>query len=165
MGAEGLLSRFPRQGDVDWIGVRPGRRGSLQRRNEVLALTGRGLAGDHYAGGSGSRGVSLIQAEHLPVVAAFLGLGDLDPGLLRRNLVVSGINLTALKGYRFQVGEATLEGTGLCHPCSRMEEVLGAGGLNAMRGHGGLNARVLQGGIIRVGDSVWVRTEVSCAGS
>jgi MOSC domain-containing protein YiiM len=75
---------------------------------------------------------------------------------LRRNLVVSGVNLLALKGRRFLVGEAMLEGTGPCHPCSRMEEALGPGGLNAMRGHGGLNARVLQGGLIRLGAAVWV---------
>jgi MOSC domain-containing protein YiiM len=64
------------------------------------------------------------------------------PATLRRNLVVSGINLVALKGQRFQIGDAVLEGTSFAHPCSRMEEVLGQGGYNAMRGHGGLCARV-----------------------
>jgi MOSC domain-containing protein YiiM len=68
--------------------------------------------------------------------------------------VTEGINLLALKGRRFRVGEAVLETSGECHPCSRMEETLGVGGYNALRGHGGLTARVIKGGVIRVGDTV-----------
>jgi MOSC domain-containing protein YiiM len=153
---QGLLGQFPRAGRIEWIGVRPARRDPLRACDWVIAETGAGLAGDHYRGGSGVRGVTLIQSEHLAVVAALLGLDDLDPALLRRNLVISGINLAALKGCRFEVGAAVLEGTGPCHPCSRMEKALGAGGLNAMRGHGGLTARVLRGGEIRLGDAVRV---------
>jgi MOSC domain-containing protein YiiM len=154
-----LLGRFPRFGRVEWIGLRPARRTTVERRAEVVAQVGAGLAGDRYGGGSGPRAVTLIQAEHLSVVAALMGLDRLDPALLRRNLVVSGLNLLALKGQRFQVGEAVLEGTGPCHPCSRMEEALGPGGLTAMRGHGGLTARILQGGVIRIGDPVRVLPE------
>lgn len=155
-GLEGLIARFPRGGTVEWIGIRPARREPMEARRAVVALAGAGLSGDHYSGGSGLRAVTLIQAEHLPVIAALAGVVELSPASLRRNLVVSGINLSALKGLRFQVGEALLEGTGPCHPCSRMEEALGVGGLNAMRGHGGLNARILRGGEIRVGDRVRV---------
>ena len=78
----------------------------------------------------------------------------IDPALLRRNIVVSGINLTSLRKQQFQIGEAILEGTGDCAPCSRMEENLGPGGYNAMRGHGGLTARVIQGGAVKKGDRV-----------
>ena len=132
---QALMTRFPRPGRLEWIGVRGQRRGAVIAVEEVLARAGLGLVGDHYrAGVKGSRQVTLIQAEHLPVIAALLGRRDLDPGLLRRNLVVSGINLLALKGMRFRIGPTLLEGTGLCHPCSRMEEVLGPGGYNAMRG-------------------------------
>jgi MOSC domain-containing protein YiiM len=160
-----LMTRFPRLGRLEWIGVRGERRGAVSAVAEVLARAGLGLAGDHYRPGvKGSRQVTLIQAEHLPVIAALLGRPDLEPGLLRRNLVVSGINLLALKGMRFRVGPVLLEGAGLCHPCSRMEEVLGPGGYNAVRGHGGLTARVLEGGVLRLGDQVLALGPVEAPG-
>ena len=93
-------------------------------------------------------------AEHLPVIAALAGLDEVSPAQLRRNIAVRGIPLLALKDRRFQIGEVILEGTGECHPCSRMEETLGEGGYNAVRGHGGLTARVIRGGVIRLGDEV-----------
>ena len=120
----------------------------------VEAETDGGLAGDRYAGGSGKRGVTLIQAEHLPVIAALSGHAEVAPATLRRNLMISGIPLIALKGRRFRIGEVLLEGTDSCDPCSRMEAALGPGGYNAMRGMGGLCARIVEGGAIRVGDDV-----------
>jgi MOSC domain-containing protein YiiM len=150
-----LMAWFPRDGRLEWIGVRPGRRAPLTPLEEVRAVAGKGLAGDHYRPGkTGRREVTLIQSEHLPVIGALLGLSPPTPERLRRNLLVSGINLIALRGMRFRIGLVLLEGTGLCHPCSRMEEALGLGGYNAMRGHGGLNARVLEGGVMRLGDPV-----------
>jgi MOSC domain-containing protein YiiM len=98
--------------------------------------------------------VTLIQAEHLAAIAAYLGLEAVAPDLLRRNVVVAGLNLMALKGRRFALGEAVLETTGECHPCSRMEEAFGPGGYNAVRGHGGITARVVHGGEVRLGDPV-----------
>ena len=76
------------------------------------------------------------------------------PATLRRNLVVSGIPLAALRGRRFRIGDVLLEGTDACDPCSRMEAALGPGGYNAMRGMGGLCARILEGGTLRRGDAV-----------
>jgi MOSC domain-containing protein YiiM len=149
-----LLSRFPYPGEVVWIGLRPERRADIIPCEAATALAGRGLEGDHYAGRSGSRGITLVQAEHLAVLGALLRRDPVDPAVLRRNLVVSGVNLTALKGQRFRIGTAVLEGTGPCPPCSRMEEALGPGGYNAMRGHAGANARVVKSGMIRLGDTV-----------
>ena len=151
---EALRDTFPRAGTVIWVGVRPGRRLPMESRDAVRAVAGAGLEGDRYSG-SGKRQVTLIQAEHLPVIGSLAGWErGPPPGLLRRNLVVRGINLLGLKDRRFRIGEAVLEGTGLCHPCSRMEEVLGPGGYNAVRGHGGVTARVVEGGAIRPGDGV-----------
>lgn len=96
----------------------------------------------------------MIQHEHLSVVAALLSRDEVRPDEVRRNLVVSGINLIALKNQAFRIGDAILEGSGPCVPCSRMTEVLGPGGYNAMRGHGGITVRVLEAGTIRVGDEV-----------
>jgi len=146
---------MPQSGRVTWIGIRPQRRAVPDVITSVTAITDRGLAGDHYQGKSGSkRQVTLIQAEHLTAVASIMGLAELDPGLIRRNLVVAGINLLALKDRQFWVGEVLLEYTGLCHPCSRMEENLGPGGYNAMRGHGGITARIVQGGLVKLNDMV-----------
>ncbi len=150
------MRNLPQTGRVEWIGVREKKRQPLIELQSVNAVVGGGLEGDRYAGRSGKREVTLIQAEHIAAVASMLHKDSVDPQLLRRNIVVSGINLLALKGKRFRIGEAVLEMTGLCHPCSRMEENLGAGGYNAMRGHGGINARVLESGIISLGDEVAV---------
>ena len=149
-----LFAQFPRAGRVDWIGLRPARDVAMLPVEVAEATAGKGLSGDRYASGSGKRGITLIQAEHLPVIAALFGHALIAPATLRRNLLVSGIPLVALKGRRFRIGELLLEGTDDCDPCSRMEDALGPGGYNAMRGMGGLCARILEGGSLRVGDAV-----------
>ena len=151
-----LMDRMPQVGDVKWIGVRPAVHAAIEVLEQVEADTTQGLIGDRYAGRSGKRHVTLIQWEHLSVVASVLGRARVDPALLRRNIAVAGINLLALKDKRFHVGGAILEFTDLCHPCSFMEEALGSGGYNAMRGHGGITARVVHSGVIRLGDRISV---------
>jgi MOSC domain-containing protein YiiM len=150
-----LLDTLPQRGRLEAILLRPARRAEPVRVAHVIALPGRGLAGDHRSVriSSSARQVTLLQAEHLPVISALIGT-EATPELLRRNLVVSGVNLLALKERRFRIGGAVFEGAGLCHPCSRMEEALGPGGYNAVRGHGGLLARVLEEGEIAVGDGL-----------
>ena len=120
-----LTSQFPRAGKVEWIGLRPKRDVAMQEVNEVNAIAGKGLQGDRYASGSGKRGITLIQAEHLPVIAALSGHEKISPATLRRNIVVSGIPLVALIGKKFRIGEVVLEGTDACEPCERMEAALG----------------------------------------
>ena len=150
-----LQTTSARTGKLDWIGVRPSPRGEMMSLQQVLLITNRGIEGDHRAQRpGGKRQVTLIQAEHLPVIASLAGRTVICPEELRRNLVVCCINLASLNNQRFTVGAALLEGTGYCHPCSRMEENLGTGGYNAVRGHGGITARVVRGGLIRPGDEV-----------
>ena len=149
-----LMAALPRAGTVEWIGVRPARDTAMVAVESAQASTGGGLTGDRYKGGNGKRGITLIQAEHLPAIAALAQRPDLTPALLRRNVVVSGIPLIALKQRRFRIGTAVFEGTEECDPCSRMEDALGPGGYNAMRGHGGLCARIVEGGTFGLGDAL-----------
>jgi MOSC domain-containing protein YiiM len=146
------------EGRIEVVVVRSSPRDPARTVPSTLAIAGVGLADDRL-GRRGeaelsTRQVTLIQAEHLAVIARLAGVEAVDPVGLRRNLVVSGINLLALKNAKVQVGQAVLEIVGPCHPCSRMEETIGPGGYAAMRGHGGMTARVLAGGAIRVGDVV-----------
>ena len=134
--------------------MRPSAGQAMQEPESVRALSAGGLEGDRYAGRSGKRHVTLIQWEHLDVIAAYLGIDSVNPSRLRRNIGVSGLNLLALKGKRFAVGGATFEYTGECHTCSAMQREFGGGGYNAVRGHGGITARVIADGNIFLGDAV-----------
>jgi MOSC domain-containing protein YiiM len=151
-----LLHQRPRPGRVVWLGVREQRAAPMRVLQQGELITDHGLLGDRTSLGraGGKRQVTLLQAEHLAVIARLVGREEVTAELLRRNLVVEGINLLALRSVPFRVGACLLQGTGTCEPCSKMERALGVGGYNAVRGHGGILARVLRGGTVRVGDEV-----------
>ena len=155
-----LIADVPQNGRVRWIGVRPESRGPMLALDAVEARLEAGLTGDHARPGvRNARQVTLIQWEHLAVISALMGRAAEQPVIpeeLRRNLVISGINLFSLKGRRFRIGQAIFETTGWCQPCARLQNNLGPGTFQAVRGHGGITARVLQSGIIRLEDSVSV---------
>lgn len=167
-----LTSSHDACGRIEAILLRPARHAPMQAVEQVQAVAGSGLLGDRYAraaahGAERKRQITLIQAEHVPIVAAWMGLTDLQPAALRRNLVVSGLNLLGMrtpfpgKVMRWRIGaEVVIEVSGPCEPCSRMEVTLGPGGYQAMRGHGGITAVIRHGGIISVGDVV-VQTETA----
>ena len=150
-----LLAGPMQPGRVMWIGLRPARRAEMLVIARATLIAGQGIDGDRYASThDGPRQVTLIAAEDIAAIASFLGRGAIDPALLRRNIVTSGINLMALKERRFRIGGVVLEATSDCAPCSRMEETFGPGGYNAVRGHGGICARAIAGGEVMVGDVV-----------
>lgn len=150
-----LLAGPVAPGKLVWIGLRPARSAPMIMPVEASLVSQQGIEGDRYrTQRNGPRQVTLIAAEDIAAIASFLGKSAVAPELLRRNLVTSGINLLALKGCSFRIGATILEATGDCAPCSQMEANLGPGGYNAVRGRGGLTARIIEGGTIRVGDSV-----------
>jgi MOSC domain-containing protein YiiM len=164
-----LTREFVTTGRLEGILLRPARDAPMRDVTTCQALAGRGLLGDRSAlheprAGAGSkRQVTMLQAEHLPLIAAWCGRGEVSAALLRRNLVVSGLNLSAARSpftdrpLFLHIGpQVVLEVTGPCDPCSKMEQALGPGGYNALRGHGGITARVVQGGPLNLGDEVRV---------
>jgi MOSC domain-containing protein YiiM len=129
--------------------------------DSAQAIVDSGLEGDHRFEntlGSG-RQVTLMSEEYIGQTEHFLALSrstkqPVHPRLLRRNLVIKGINLDALRYQQFSIGGAIFEAGAICHPCLRMEELLGKGGIAAMMGHGGLCLKVIQSGKITLGDTV-----------
>lgn len=142
-------------GRLVWIGLRTSRHGDILTPDTAELVPSTGIAGDRYhTRTNGGRQVTLVAEESLAAIASYLGRAEVSPHLLRRNLVTRGINLTALKGRNFRIGPVLLAYSGECAPCSQMEENLGPGGYNAVRGNGGITARIIEGGLIRIGDTV-----------
>lgn len=150
-----MMGRAARAGRLEWIGLRPGRREDIVSV-EAVEVSQAGLVGDRAR--AGKRAVSLVQAEHLAAIGGYLGRGPISAEDLRRNLVVSGLNLLAYRDREIGIGaEVVLRLRGPCAPCSRMEETFGPGGYSAVRGHGGMVAEVVRNGRIHVGDPVVLR--------
>lgn len=131
----------------------------MELRQHVAALTDRGLEGDRYADQANRRGpdyqVTLIESEN---IAEFSQITDVPftPDMPRRNIVTRGVRLNELRGRRFKVGGATLEGLELCEPCSLFARRTHREVLQYFPRRGGLRARIVMGGHIRIGDLVVV---------
>ncbi len=126
----------------------------MQAVNTLAACPRLGLVGDRYSK-LGPRQVTLMQWEHLPLIAQALGMASLAPGDCRRNLWVAGLELTGLLGREFFIGQVRLRATAPCPPCARLAQRLGPTLLLAMAGRGGICAQVMTDGLINLGDLVW----------
>jgi len=122
------------------------------------ALAGRGLAGDRHVTGTGTfpsglpgSALTLIEAE---VCESFAP--PLRPGEHRRNLVTRGIELNALVGREFMIGDVRCRGMRLCEPCKVAERYAARPILRALVHRGGLRADIIHDGQIRVGDPIHV---------
>lgn len=129
--------------------------------DEVRAVPTRGLEGDRYFEATGSysdrpgpgREVTLIESEALEALARDYQIA-LPTGASRRNIATRRVALNHLIGRQFRVGDVLLEGVKLCEPCNHLEAVTGLGLRPGLVHRGGLRAQVLEGGLIRVGDSI-----------
>lgn len=150
-------------GRVVGIYTAPAEGAPMVAHDAVEAIAGHGLAGDRYAIAAGTysgkrlgdaqRAVTLFEREHLDHLAEEHGI-VLGPHETRRNLVVEGVRLDGLVGVTFTVGEVTLRGVDLAHPCAYLEGLTRPGVLRALQDRGGLRGEILTGGTITVGDPV-----------
>jgi MOSC domain-containing protein YiiM len=132
----------------------------------AVGVAGKGLEGDRNFDDSDpdSCNITLIEAEAFERQRAEQGL-DLDPGDARRQVLVRGIDLGALIGRRFTVGELECEGEERCEPCSHLVKLVGTRVVLKGLLHTGLRARIVRGGTVRVGDEVRVSSEVRASAS
>jgi len=142
------------RGEVAALLVAPEAEAPLERVESAPAVAGRGLHGDRYAGGRGTfsgrgRGyeLTLVAAEQLDAVG-------LRWELARRNVVTRGIDVNALVGRRFRLGDSECIGRRLAEPCAHLERLSGPGLLRPLVHRAGLRADILASGAVRVGDGV-----------
>jgi MOSC domain-containing protein YiiM len=145
-------------GRVEEINIAP----ELERLPEpvsaVDALAGQGLRGDRFFSSepreSGeARDITLIQAEALEGLREEHGI-ELSAAESRRNVLTRGIDLNALVGKRFTVGDVECVGVELCEPCNHLQSLTQPGVLRGLVHRGGLRADIVRGGRIAVGDAV-----------
>lgn len=134
----------------------------MESRAEVRAVPGAGLEGDRYFSGVGTfsphpqkpdHEITLIEAENIQAFAAASGL-PFSAAHARRNLVTRGVDLNALAGREFQVGEVRIRGIRLCEPCTYLAKITYPETLKGLVHKGGLRAQILSAGVIRVGDAI-----------
>jgi MOSC domain-containing protein YiiM len=124
---------------------------------EAAAVPGAGLRGDrHYDEGPSSepgRDLTLIEAEAIEGLAAEHGV-SIEPAEARRNVLTRGIDLNALVGKRFRVGEVEVEALEPNPPCRHLEKVTGKALLKPLARRGGVRGRIVKGGVIARGDPI-----------
>ncbi len=148
-------------GTITGIFVSPEAGAPMRALNQVEAVAGQGLDGDRYGIGegfmSGRRGggldLTLVEEEALATLSTENGV-EITAADSRRNLATRGVDLTALVGRRFRIGDVTCQGVRLCEPCVRIEQLIGKPFVRPMVHRAGLRADILSSGTLRVGDRV-----------
>lgn len=130
---------------------------------EITLVAGLGIEGDRYMIGreegfysekpEDGRQITLFEIETLEALKRDAGI-ELGPQDHRRNVTVEGVPLNHLVGRRFRLGETLLEATRLSIPCRHIEEITGKAIFDPLINRSGLNCRILEGGVVRVGDTV-----------
>ncbi|MGH3105374.1 MAG: MOSC domain-containing protein [Gaiellaceae bacterium] len=143
------------EGRVEAIHISPASGQLPEPQPSVRAVAGRGLDGNRYFYETAppGRAITLIAAEALEAFAAETGI-ELSAAESRRNVLTRGVDVNALVGKRFRVGDVECLGVELCEPCAHLESMTKPGVVKGLVHRAGLNADILTDGEIAVGDSV-----------
>lgn len=134
------------------LGITPTYGAPIVEHDALTLLTDIGIEGDRHAGKR--RAVSIVCTGELARAAADFGIEQFGGLQTRRNIVVDLDELPRTHGAEFSIGDARLAVWRDCAPCNLMDEIFGEGAQVALRQRAGITASVLQGGIVRVGDSL-----------
>ena len=115
-----------------------------------------GLEGDWRSKKNSGRQITLIEEEELANLALALKVPAIASGASRRQIVARGLRLNDTVGKKLRLGPLVLQVERLCDPCKNMEIMIGPGAWWAMKDRGGICARVLEGGVLKVGDALEV---------
>lgn len=123
---------------------------------EALCEAGLGIAGDRYHGKApgAKTQITFLAREVVDEMCRVLGVANLDYSVLRRNVLVSGVDLNALIGKTFVINGVLFEGVEECKPCYWMDEAVASGANAFLAGRGGLRCRILSTGTLRCGETV-----------
>jgi MOSC domain-containing protein YiiM len=150
------------RGHVVGIYTAPEEGAPMEGRGEVEAIAGVGLDGDRYAAGDGKytrsgdggkRAITLIEREAVDAARREYDI-ELEQHEARRNVVTEGVPLNHLVGRTFRVGDIVLRGVKLAEPCAYLEGLTRSGVRRALVHRAGLRAEILEGGTLRVGDTI-----------
>lgn len=128
---------------------------------QIECVAGSGIRGDRfYDYRDDYKGqITFFSLEIFEKLAKRFGLTDKSAGNLRRNVIVSGVNLNDLIGEEFSIQGVRLRGTAHCKPCYWMNQAVASGAEEFLRGNGGLRAQILTDGVIAVGDARLILAE------
>jgi len=121
---------------------------------KVKLVAGKGIEGDrffdHKPDFKGQ--VTFFSEEVARELEKELGLPTVDRAAFRRNALISGIDLNRLVGRRFSIGKVEFSGSEECAPCYWMDEAVGSGAHEWLKGRGGLRCRILNNGELSLGE-------------
>jgi MOSC domain-containing protein YiiM len=122
---------------------------------KIECVAGRGIRGDRfYDYRDNYKGqITFFSFEVFAKLAEHFGLTNKSAGAVRRNVVVSGIELNDLIGEEFSIQGVRLRGTAHCRPCYWLDQAIAPGAEQFLEGNGGLRAQILSDGVIAVGDA------------
>ena len=136
-----------------------GRYGKSRKRHEVSSVksvecvAGRGLVGDRFYGYKAEYPgqITFLSREVIDEVIESLGLESLDVSRFRRNVIILGVDLNDLIGSLFEIDGVLFEGARECSPCFWMDQAIGEGAEELLKGRGGLRCRILETGTLSKG--------------
>ncbi len=127
----------------------------LIEKPRIDCVAGKGLLGDRYFNHQEDyKGqITFFSAEVFERLCAKFEIRSKPAGVLRRNVIVSDIDLLSLVGCDFEIQGVKFRGAEHCAPCEWMDVAFAPGAKEFLKDNAGLRAKILTDGSITVGEA------------